>query len=430
MLSAEEKAAIERREWPVSPFAIDTMFLPVLVGLEQNGCAFDPTGLDVLDQDLTDQMEAAEFGVRAIAGWDVNLNAPHQLAKLLYTQLGLPVLKRSKKTKQPSVDREVLPDTDHPVADLIQQYREAKKLRDTYVRVLPRNAAANGGRAKTTYNNTLVETGRLSSGSKKKYALSFNAQNIPKRSAIGSQLRAHFVAPEGYLLYSIDASQFQLRIAAVDSQDPGMIAAFLSGADYHEQTSRDMFGTPALRQIAKTLNFAMLFGATRDKVRRTILALLGSTADPLLLDTAYDRFFEIRPVLAARIKEVQHLVSRQGYIDDWFGRRNIYPFDPGTPRWAREKVLREAYNFMIQGPEASAMKIASTILHRHCESYNLRARPVLMVHDEIVFEVHQADGAWFERAIVNTECDLNALVRWPIPIKLDFGKGPNWLEAH
>ena len=427
-LTSAEALGILQRSWPSTPYLIDRLFLPAVVELQAIGPLFDTSEkLESLESDLHDQIDAARMALEALAGYEINPDSPAQVRKLLFEELGLPIGQRSKKTGLPSADKGYLAEADHPVADMLSLYREAKKLDSTYIKVLPQNAAAHNGRIRTSYNNTRVETGRLSSGNRQRDPLSVNMQNIPKRGALGGQLRQFFIAPEGSLLYAIDASQFQLRIAAVDAKDEAMIEAFARGGDYHAQTSIDLFGHTAYRALTKHLNFAMLFGASLARVIRTAVSL-GLAPDRGLVEEAYGLFFEKRPQLARRVQEVHKFVAKYGYVDDWFGRRNVY--DLSGTFGQRSHVLRESYNMMVQGPEASVVKLASAMMLRRIARAGLNAPLVIMVHDEIVFEVRKNVAEEFEGIIAATEREINELLQWPVPVVLDVGKGPNWGVAH
>lgn len=407
------------------------MFLPVLVELEQTGAPFDTTGLDSLRDQLLRERDSARDRVFEISGYSFNLNSVPSKRRLLFEELGLPVLKRSPGG-EPSTDKKVLAEIDHPVVEAILGYNQARDLLKFVDKLEKVNGHFVPGRILTAYNNTTVETGRLSAGSKKLGEWSVNLQQIPVRTPTGKAIRSHFVASPGRVLYAVDASQFQLRIAAVDSGDPGMIAAFKSGIDYHDATAIDFLGetNSAYRRVAKTLNFGILFGAQRPRVDREIASTVGLDAiqhNPRLRE-AYDRFFESRPKLRKRIEAVRQFVREHGYGEDYFGRRNLY--DIRGSRAAAEKVLREAYNFYVQGPEASIVKLFLVMLWRGIRRYKIVADIILAVHDEGVFDVLKEHAGTFENLVQEVEDELNDLLQWPVKVVLDVGHGGNWADAH
>lgn len=425
MLTENERRDVSLRSWPVSPYTIDRAFLPVLVELEAIGCAFDPTGLDEFELDMDAQIEGAENFVEHIVGGRINLRSPVQVSHLLFDTLGLHPPDR-RLGRSTAIEVLLALSSQHPVVPALIDHRAATKVKTTYCAKLRANAKAFGGRIMTVYNNTLVETGRLSSGSKKRLgALSINVQQIPKTKKLGAPLRRHFVSSPGNVLCVADLSQAQLRIAAVDSGDGAMIRAFRLGGDYHARTAKDMFGDEKFRQIAKHLNFAMLFGATEGTVQETIQRL-GGELKPSLVRQAYPLFFVARPQLAARIKQAHQDVRRMGYLDDLFGRRNYYQISTNEPRHKIEEKCREAYNFLIQGPEASLAKLLGTMVWRALRERGMQSRFVLMVHDEVVLDVPKDEQEQLSEIISAELEELNTLLSWPIPVVVETDFRVHW----
>lgn len=422
-LTEQEARTIRDAEFPSTPYCIDRAFLPVLYELEQHGCAFDPAGLDGFHQELQETMQVCEEHLRALSGnAEFNIRSVRQVHHLIFDQLRLARGHRAQDTK-----RETLLTLAHPAVESVLLYREAQKVDSTYLQNLVRNAAAHGGRVKTWYNNTLVETGRLSSGNSKRGGnLSVNLQNIPKSRALGARLRHNFVAAPGCALLRVDMSQAQLRIAAVDSNDEKMLQAFLSGEDYHTRTALDIMGDAKYRRIAKHLNFAMLFGASLPTVRATLLRMGGESTEKSITE-AYNKFFLARPGLLRRILHARQAVRERGFLQDMFGRRAYYPvFEPELPTWKLDKISREAYNFLIQGPEASLAKLLSIMMYRAAQRENIDCRTVLMVHDEVVWETPVGGTERLQNLVRQTEDQLNGLLCWPIPLVLDSAVGANW----
>lgn len=423
LLTDEERESIRRSTWPVTPYAIDRAFLPALVELETVGVAFDPTGLSEFESELDVQIEGAERYVEYLVGAKVNLRSVPQVAHLLFDTLEL---RAPRGVRSTGIEVLLALRGSHPVVEALIDHRAATKIKTTYCAKLRANAAAFGGRIMTVYNNTLVETGRLSSGSKARLgALSVNVQQIPKTKALGAPLRRHFVASQGNVLCVADLSQAQLRIAAVDSKDEAMIRAFGSEGDYHTQTAVDMFGDGKYRQIAKHLNFAMLFGASEGTVRLAIQRL-GGDLKPSLVRAAYPLFFAARPQLFARIRQVHQDVLRTGFVDDLFGRRNYYRIDTDEPRHKRDEKQREAYNFLIQGPEASLAKLLSTMVLREVRERKLNGRLVLMVHDEVVLDVPKNERDATEAVLRDVENELNELIGWPVRVVVEAAFRRHW----
>ena len=219
--------------------------------------------------------------------------------------------------------------------------------------------------------------------------------------------------------------QAQLRIAAVDSRDDAMVRAFHSGGDYHTQTAVDMFGDGKYRQIAKHLNFAMLFGATEGTVQETIQRF-GGDLKPSFVRTAFPLFFAARPQLVARIRQVHLDVLRTGFVDDLFGRRNYYKIEMDEPRHKRDEKQREAYNFLIQGPEASIAKLLSTMVVRELRERKLHGRLVLMVHDEVVIDLPKNEQGATEKVLQDVGIELNELLGWPVQVVVEAAFRFHW----
>jgi DNA polymerase-1 len=330
------------------------------------------------------------------------------------------VLKRTKTGA--STDFEVLEQLaamGHDVPRLMIEYRELSKLKSTYVDALPAFIHPETGRVHTSYNQTGAATGRLSSSDP-------NLQNIPVRTPRGEAIRRAFVAPPGHLLLTADYSQIELRLLAHLSGDPAFVEAFERGGDIHRQTAAVIFGvaesdvTPEMRARAKTINFGTIYGQGAFALSRQ----LGITQDEAkaFIQQYFERFAGVRRWLDAIVEEAR----RQGYVETLFGRRRYITELKDKNFNIRAFGERTATNSPLQGSAADLIKIAMIRIHAALPAAGIKARMLLQVHDELVFEVPEGERA-AAAALVKRE--MEGVTRLRVPLVVSIGAGKNWVDA-
>ena len=410
------------REQALDPLLrdIEIPLIAVLVDMEWAGIRIDPEVFGTLSRQLATDLRILETRIREAAGGELNLNSPRQLAQLLFEKLQLPVLKKTKTG--PSTDADVLEQLagmGHEVPRLIMEYRELEKLRSTYVEVLPGRVNRKTGRIHTSFNQTGAATGRLSSSDP-------NLQNIPIRTPRGEEIRRGFVPAPGSVFLVADYSQVELRLIAHLSEDEAFIQAFLQGGDIHRQTAAIIFEVPLenvtseMRGQAKTINFATIYGQGPFALARQ----LGITQDEAKAFIAqyFQRFAGVRAYLDRMVR----LARDRGYVETIFGRRRYIPEIRDRNFNLRSFGERTAANSPVQGSAADLIKVAMKNIHGAIREQRLTARMLLQVHDELVFEALPSEVPPLTDLVrhhMQTAVDLK------VPLVVDIGVGPNWLDA-
>jgi DNA polymerase I len=399
---------------------VEMPLVEVLVDMEWEGIAIDPAIFARLDEELSADLRRLEREISRVAGVDLNLNSPRQLAMVLFEKQQLPVLKKTKTG--PSTDADVLEQLavmGHELPRLILEYRELQKLKSTYVDTLPAVVDPRTGRIHTTFNQAGAATGRLSSSDP-------NLQNIPVRSLRGEEIRTGFVPREGWVFLVADYSQIELRLMAHLSEDPAFIEAFLQGGDIHRQTAALIFNlapesvTPEMRARAKTINFATIYGQGPFALSRQLnISMEDARA---FIARYFERFAGVRAFLDRQIK----LAREQGYVETIFKRRRYIPEIRDRNFNMRAYGERNAQNSPLQGSAADLIKVAMTRIHHAIRDAGLRSRMVLQVHDELVFEVPPEE---LEPMMDLVRSRMENVVELRVPLVVDLGEGPNWLEA-
>ncbi|RME21807.1 MAG: DNA polymerase I, partial [Deltaproteobacteria bacterium] len=386
----------------------------------RRGVGIDTGLLERLGDHVDGQLGRLEREIYELAGSEFNLNSPVQLRKVLFDDLGLPVVKKTRTG--PSTDQSVLEQlaASHPIAERLLEYRSLAKLKSTYIDVLPRMVNPATGRIHTRYNQTVTATGRLSSSDP-------NLQNIPVRTELGRRIREAFVAPRGHRLLSADYSQIELRILAHLTGDGNLIEAFERGEDIHAATAARIHGvavedvTAEMRYGAKAVNFGIVYGQGPYNLARQ-LGIERREAKRII-----DTYFEMYPGVRAWIERVHEQARKDGYVTTMFGRRRKLPEISSTDRVARANAERIAQNTPIQGTAADIIKLAMIDLHGEMLRRGLRSRMVLQVHDELVFEVPKAELDLM-RELAREK--MEGAVQLNVPLVVDVADGRTWAEAH
>jgi DNA polymerase-1 len=398
---------------------IERPLAAVLVDMEHVGVRLDVPFLQAQAERLAGDLARLETNVRDIAADDnLNLNSRDQLATLLYDKLGLKAGKKTSTGKRSTAVSALEPLKDeHEVVQFILDYRELAKLKSTYLDPLPKLVHPDTGRLHTTFNQTVVATGRLSSANP-------NLQNIPIRTEIGRQIRQGFIAAEGHMLLVADYSQIELRILAHMAQEPALVTAFQNGEDIHRRTAAEVYGViPAdvdgqMRRTAKIINFGVLYGMSAHRLTRE-LEIPYDDADAFI-----KTYFARYPNVQGYIDKTLEHAREHGYVETLLGRRRPIPDINAKNRNQREYAERTAYNMPIQGTAADIMKLAMIALHPKLKDH--AAKLLLQVHDEIIVEAPKDAADAVSKVMQTTMQDAYAL---DVPLVADVGAGQNWLEA-
>lgn len=395
-------------EWPI---------IPVLAGMEYEGIELDVGYLKKFSVEIDDLVSDLEQQIYGNADQEFNISSPSQLAEILFTKLNLPKNGIKKgKTGYSTAAREL--DKlrgSHPIIDLISQYREVTKLKNTYVDALPKLVDKHN-RLHTTFNLTIAQTGRLSSTDP-------NLQNIPVRTELGRRIRTAFVAGPGKVLVSADYSQFELRLAAFLSDDKQLIEQFNKDVDVHTATAAQIYNrepedvTKNMRRDAKVVNFGVMYG----------LGAHGLTqATGMSYDQAkhfIERYFEVRPNLLNYIDSVKEMARKDGYVATFFGRRRPTPDIHSSNFAVREAANRAAVNMPFQGTAADIMKLAMITIDKKLASSN--SKVLLQIHDSVLVECPEADASKTAKLLKET---MENVCKLSVRLTVDTSTGKNWGE--
>ncbi|HPC84412.1 MAG TPA: DNA polymerase I [Thermoanaerobaculaceae bacterium] len=418
-LAAPLAAALAREGLERVLTEIEMPLVPVLEDMERRGIRLEPGVLAELSRRLEASLVELERDIHAEAGGPFNVNSPQQLAEVLFARRGLPVLRRTAKTRAPSTDAEVLAELaarGFRLPALILEYREQAKLKSTYADALPRQVAADG-RIHTRFNQAVTSTGRLSSSDP-------NLQNIPVRSELGRAVRAAFVAEEGHVLVAADYSQIELRVLAHLSEEPTLLRAFAAGEDIHATTAALVFGVapelvgPEQRRAAKTINFGLIYGMGAFSLSKDL------GVSPAEAQRFIDSYFARLPRVREFLEATKAQARATGRVATLFGRiRRIEGLDASSPQ-LRGNAERQAINAPVQGTAADLIKLAMIRLAARLDP--ARAWMVLQVHDELLVEAPAA-GADAVASTVREVMEGAAVLR--VPLGVDLGVGRSWGEA-
>ena len=411
---------------------LDHAVEPVLQKMSETGVLVDLQFLEKLGQDLHKRLNDIEKEIYSLVGHQFNLNSPKQLAGVLFDELKLPVIKKTKTGR--STDEETLQElkNQHPVISLILEYRKLFKLISTYVDALPKSVGKDG-RIHSKFNVEGAATGRITSENP-------NLQNIPIRGELGGEIRKAFIAPKGKVLLGADYSQIELRIMAHLADDPGLKKAFKEGIDIHAVTASKIFKVPVdqitkeQRAVGKTMNFATLYGQGPHALSRQL------GVDYHVARDYIDEYFAQFPKVKAWMKQVLDEAREKGYVETIWGRKRYIPELKAANHSLQAFGERAAINHPVQGTAADMIKKAMVEIDRELtgdrlqgtgkkkDNYNLKPKTcnlILQVHDELVFECDPKDVE--EAAKLVKEKMENAL-KLSVPVVAELKVGPNWGE--
>ena len=427
---SEMTLAVHQQLWPqleaepAMRFVYEQIEMPtsvLLTRIERHGVLIDAGLLAQQSRALGERMVALEQEAHALAGQPFNLGSPKQIGEILFTKLGLPVKKKTA-SGAPSTDEEVLAElaADYPLPAKILEHRSFAKLKGTYTDKLPLMVNAQTGRVHTSYAQAVAVTGRLASNDP-------NLQNIPIRTVEGRRVREAFIAPPGHAIASADYSQIELRIMAHISGDEGLTKAFAQGLDVHRATASEVFGTALAdvtgeqRRYAKTINFGLIYGMGAFGLSQSLGIEQKAAKD--YIERYFARFAGVKRYMDATRASAAEL----GYVETFFGRRIYLPEIKGGSGPRRAGAERQAINAPMQGTAADLIKLAMIAVQGAIDDQQRATRIVMQVHDELVFEVPEAEVDWVRAEVPKL---MAGVAQFNVPLLAEVGVGPNWEQAH
>ncbi|MDE0513409.1 MAG: DNA polymerase I [Gammaproteobacteria bacterium] len=400
---------------------VEMPLLDVIARMERNGVLVDKEMLKRQSDELKEQMQQVEQQAHRLAGQSFNIGSPKQIQEVLYEKMQLPVTARTP-TGQPSTAESVLQElaAEHELPALILRHREFSKLKSTYTDRLPEQVNPVSRRVHTSYHQAVAATGRLSSSDP-------NLQNIPIRTEEGRKIRRAFIASPGNVLLAADYSQIELRIMAHLSADAALLAAFAAGSDIHRATAAEVFGasmaevSPEQRRAAKAINFGLIYGMSAFGLARQLGIDRGSARRYV------DKYFERYPGVKEYMDATCIRARETGYVETVFKRRLYLPDIAARNAARRQYAERTAINAPMQGTAADIIKRAMIEIDKKLLRSGKNIRMIMQVHDELVFEVAEAEVVEYSGEIRNLMSGAAAL---SVPLIVDIGTGANWDEAH
>ncbi len=392
-----------------------------LYRIERNGVLIDPQTLATQSHELGQRILQLEKEAHDLAGQPFNLSSPKQVGDIFFIKLGLPIVKKTP-TGAPSTDDEVLQKLaeDYPLPAKILEHRGLSKLKGTYTDKLAFLALPRTARVHTHYAQAVAVTGRLSSNDP-------NLQNIPVRTPEGRRVREAFIAPKGSVIASADYSQIELRIMAHISGDSALLLAFHDGMDVHRATAAEIFSIDTAhvsseqRRYAKVINFGLIYGMSAYGLARALG--IDNTAAKNYIDRYFDRY----PGVKHFMDSTRQLAKSQGYVETVFGRRLYLPEinSPNGPR--RAGAERAAINAPMQGTAADLIKLSMVKVQQVIDTEGRSSKIIMQVHDELVFEVPEAEIDWVRHEVPRL---MAGVAHLRVPLLAEVGVGINWDKAH
>jgi DNA polymerase-1 len=403
---------------------VEMPLIEVLTELEFNGIRVDTERLAQLSKEYGQRIDAVEQEIYQLAGHELNIASPKQLAVVLFEELGLPVIKKTKTGA--STDASVLEELARGGTELpakIIEFRQFSKLKSTYVDALPELVHPETGRVHASFNQVVAATGRLSSSDP-------NLQNIPVRTAEGREIRSAFLpGPDGWQLLAADYSQIELRVLAHYCGDATLCEAFARDEDIHARVAAEVFDVPLdevnsdQRRSAKAVNFGVIYGQSPFGLARSLNIEQDEAA------AFIDSYFARYPGVAEFMERTLVETAERGYVSTILGRRRaIQGIRDASRRGDRPQLMlpeRTAVNTVIQGSAADLIKLAMISIHRRLRESDLRAKMLLQIHDELIFEAppEELPGLidWVREEMVG-------VLKLDVPLKVDVKQGLNWAE--
>lgn len=398
---------------------VELPLIGVLARIEMAGVALDIRVFDTLEKELEGRLSVLETTISELAGESFQISSPKQLQRILFEKLGLKPLRKTQTGYSTDVDVLEQLAREHELPRQVLEYRTLEKLRNTYVVALPKLVHPETGRVHTSFNQAVTATGRLSSSEP-------NLQNIPVRTELGRRIRQGFVpGGERLRLISADYSQIELRILAHLSSDEGLVEAFRTDADVHQETAARAFGvsletvTPEMRRQAKAINFGVIYGISPYGLAQN-LGISAAEAGRFI-----EQYFEMYPGVRTWTDGTIAQARQDGYVTTLLNRRRYIPELNSENVTARKAAERIAVNTPVQGSAADIIKLA--MVRAEPLLARLGARMLLQVHDELLVEA-PADGA--DEAAKTLKNVMETVLTLSVPVRVDAGIGNNWAEIH
>ena len=398
---------------------LELPLINILFKMERLGILVDANILYQQSQNLAKEIAIFEQQIYTLSGEEFNIASPKQLSKILFEKLQLPHAKNKFSTDEETLSK--LAET-YPIAKIILDYRTAQKLKNTYTDKLPKTILKNTGRIHTTFNQTNVVTGRLSSENP-------NLQNIPIRNKDGKLIRKAFIAAKNYAILCADYSQIELRIMAHLSGDDGLISAFQNHQDVHKSTASEIFKIPAdlisdeQRRIAKSINFGLIYGMSEFGLSKQ-LKISRTDAKNYI-----ERYFQHYPKVLEYMEQTRQNASKIGFVETIFGRRLYLPDLQAKNIALQKSAQRAAINAPMQGSAADLIKMAMLNLSRKIAEQGLQnyIKLLLQIHDELIFEVRQEVAEVMQNLVIREMCEVAKL---KVPLEVSANIAENWADAH
>lgn len=404
-------------------YTIEMPLVSVLKSMEQEGIAIDVQGLINYSKELEKELIELDTNIKKEAGMDFNIDSPRQLGEVLFDHMKISAKAKKTKTGQYATGEDVLQKLKHahPIIEMILDYRQLRKLKNTYVDPLPTMTDPVDGRIHTNYMQTVAATGRLSSHNP-------NLQNIPIRSEKGREIRKAFISrgPD-YKLLAADYSQIELRIIAALSGDKNMIEAFKSGQDIHASTAAKVFHvniedvTRDQRSAAKAVNFGIIYGQSAFGLSQNLNISRKEAKE--IIDSYFEQYSTIKSYMDNAIMKARE----NGYVETIMKRRRYLKDINSANAVVRGFAERNAVNAPIQGSAADIIKLAMIGVHNAMNKAEMQSKMLLQVHDELVFDVHNNEVDAL-KALVKKE--MESAVSLTVPMEVEMEVADNWLDAH
>ncbi len=407
---------------------IERPLIPIIAQMELDGIKVDPVALKSMSTEFGKRLVALEEEIHKQAGTQFNIGSPKQIGEILFDQMGLQGGKKTK-TGQWSTDVSALEELalqGHDIVQKILDWRGLSKLISTYTEALQQEINPATGRVHTSYHMTGTSTGRLASSDP-------NLQNIPIRTEDGRRIREAFVAEPGHILLSVDYSQIELRLAAEMAGVEALKQAFKDGVDIHSLTASQVFDvpldqvTPEIRRQAKAVNFGIIYGISGWGLAKQLGCDPGDAND--FIKRYLARFHEIQVYMETAKDEAR----KNGYVKTLYGRKCFTPYINAKIPAQRSGAERAAINAPLQGTAADIMKIAMGKMPKALKEAGLKARMLLQVHDELIFEVPESELESTKtlalQIMENAYQNING-VHIGTPLSCEAGSGKSWADAH
>ncbi len=403
---------------------LETIELPlvrVLARMEEQGVKVDCDLLKQMSDHAEGEINRLTQEIYDIAGEEFNINSPSQLSVILFEKLNLPVVKKTRKAGHYATGVEVLAKLadSHEIPQLILEYRELAKLKNTYLDTLPKLVNPCTGRIHTSYNQMVAATGRLSSSNP-------NLQNIPIKSELGRGIRRAFVPEAGYQILAADYSQIELRVMAHLAEDPVLVESFLKGEDIHQRTASEVFGMNAMmnpqefRRHAKVINFGIMYGLSAFGLAQSLK--IDRSEAQKFIDNYFNKYQGVKAWIARTLEEVKEL----GYVTTLYGRIRQIPEIHSKNHNLRSFAERTAINAPIQGTAADLIKKAMVSIDAEIPARKMKSKLISQVHDELVFEAEESEIEELKE-LVKEQMEGAATLR--VPLEISLAVGPSWFEA-